>query len=59
VVEPIGGLLVSGPTQVHTATADITAIAINKTIATTGDTPFLIIITSELHALRRKRIYAL
>jgi hypothetical protein len=33
---------VNGDTQYHTATADITAIAINNTVATTGETPFLI-----------------
>ena len=33
---------VNGDTQYHTATADITAIAINSTVATTGETPFLI-----------------
>ena len=33
---------VSGATQYHTATADITAIAINNTVATTGENPFLI-----------------
>jgi hypothetical protein len=37
---------VNGATQYHTATADITAIAINNTVATTGETPFLIMNTS-------------
>jgi hypothetical protein len=43
VVEGVAEGDVSGDTQYQTATADITAIAINNTVATTGETPFLII----------------
>ena len=46
VVEGVGCADVNGATQYHTATAEITAIAINSTVATAGETPFLIVDTS-------------